>query len=189
MSLQSIKKNYTSLLKAFSEAGVKLNESQKESLDSFITDLETTMNEQRDETILATKKIVEEKLEKEYKEVVESIMKHQKEHTELAGKIQDKVVEINESTKIVDKVDAFLNEYVDEVLPKKTIVDYTRLQKLEKIQESLKEMFMVSDADIESKFSEEKEKLVKESEELKEKLAMYEKKMDESCNTFESMAK
>jgi hypothetical protein len=44
MSLNSIKKNYTTLLKAFSEAGAKLNESQKASLDNFVMDLEETMN-------------------------------------------------------------------------------------------------------------------------------------------------
>lgn len=159
MSLKSIKKNYTALLKAFSEAGAKINESQKETLDSFVTDLEETMNDQRDKTILATKKLVEEKLEKEYKEVVESIIRHQKEHSEIAGKVQDKVVELNESNKIADAVDSYLNEYIEEVLPKKTIVDYTRMQKLEKIHESLKSMLALSESEIDDKVNEKKVEL------------------------------
>lgn len=177
MSLKSIKKNYTTLLKAFSEAGVKLNESQKDSLDNFVMDLEKTLNEQRDQTILATKKVVEEKLEKEYKEVVESIIKHQKEHSELAGKVQDKVNVINESNKIADAVDSFLGEYVEEVLPKKALVDYEKMQKLEKIQESLKEMFLVSDVEIEKKTVALKESLEKEAQELKDKLTATEDKV------------
>lgn len=127
MSLKSIKKNYTTLLKAFSEAGVKINESQKESLDNFITDLEETMNEQRDQAIITTKKMVEEKLGKEYKTVVESILKHQAEHAELAGKVQNKVVKLNESKKIAEAVDSYLDSYIDEVLPKKNLVDYKRM--------------------------------------------------------------
>lgn len=177
MSLKSIKKNYTTLLKAFSEAGVKLNESQKDSLDNFVMDLEKTLNEQRDQTILATKKVVEEKLEKEYKEVIESIIKHQKEHSELAGKVQDKVNVINESNKIADAVDSFLGEYVEEILPKKALVDYEKMQKLEKIQESLKEMFLVSDVEIEKKTVALKESLEKEAQELKDKLTATEDKV------------
>lgn len=76
MSLKSLRSNYTKLLKAFDQAGVKLNESQKESLDTFMLDLETKINETRDAAIKATKKVVEEKLEKQYQEVVESIIKH-----------------------------------------------------------------------------------------------------------------
>ena len=40
MGLKSLNQNYTKLLKAFDEVGVKLNESQKESLDTFMIDLE-----------------------------------------------------------------------------------------------------------------------------------------------------
>jgi len=88
MSLKTVKKNYISLLKAFSDAGVTLTESQKNTLDNFITDLQKTMDSQRDMTIRATKKVVEEKLEKEYKSAVESLMVEMKQNSELAGKIQ-----------------------------------------------------------------------------------------------------
>ena len=88
MSLKTVKKNYISLLKAFSDAGVTLTESQKNTLDNFITDLQKTMDSQRDMTIRATKKVVEEKLDKEYKSAVESLMVEMKQNSELAGKIQ-----------------------------------------------------------------------------------------------------
>lgn len=189
MSLKSIKKNYTTLLKAFSEAGAKLNESQKESLDNFVTDLENTMNEQRDKTILATKKMVEEKLENEYKTVVESIIRHQKEHSEIAGKVQDKVVELNESNKIADAVDSYLNEYIEEVLPKKTIVDYTRMQKLEKIHESLKNMLALSESEIDGKANEKKTELEGQISKLNKMIDEKEQKINESKKSYDKLSK
>lgn len=189
MSLNSIKKNYTTLLKAFSEAGAKLNESQKASLDNFVMDLEETMNNQRDKTIRATKKLVEEKLEKEYKTVVESIIKHQKENSELAGKLQNKVVELNESNKIAEAVDSYLNEYIDEVLPKKTIVDYTRMQKLEKIHESLKSMLAISESDIDDKATEQKSILESEIQKLNKMIKDKDQEINESKKTFDKISK
>ena len=166
MSLKSVKKNYTQLLKAFSEAGVKLNESQKESLDNFVKDFENTLTHER--------KVVEEKMENEYKQIMESILKHQEEHTNLSEKIQTKVQELKESEKVAEVVDSFLTEYVEEILPKKTLVDYEKMQKLERIQESLKEMFLISESEIEGKIQEKQEELCKKSEELTEKISVCE---------------
>jgi hypothetical protein len=127
MSLKSIRESYASLINAFTEAGVKLNESQKASLDTFIVALESKMSKQKEATVKATKKIVTEHLEKEYKKVFESIMKHQAENAELAAKVQSKIQSINESKKIARKVNSYLDLYVESVLPKKTIVDYDRM--------------------------------------------------------------
>lgn len=77
MSLKSIRESYTNLLSAFAEAGVKLNESQKANLDMFIVALETKMSEQKKATVRATKKIVTEHLEREFKKSFESIIAHQ----------------------------------------------------------------------------------------------------------------
>lgn len=189
MSLKSIKKNYTTLLRAFKDAGAMINESQKETLDSFVTDLENTINDQRDRTILATKKMVEEKLEKEYKTVVESIIRHQKEHSEIAGKVQDKVVELNESNKIADAVDSYLNEYIEEVLPKKTIVDYTRMQKLEKIHESLKNMLALSESEIDDKANEKKAELEGQISRLNKMIDEKEQKINESKKSYDRLSK
>ena len=146
MSLKSIKKNYIKLLEAFSEAGVTLNESQKETMDNFVSDFEETLKEKEKE--------VEERVSSEYKEVVENILNHQKEHAELTGKIQDKVSSEKESQKIAEAVDSYLSKYVEEILPNKTIVDYARMEKLERIQESLKEMLVISEANINDKTTE-----------------------------------
>jgi len=43
-------------------------------------------------------------------------------------------------------VNHYLDLYVESVLPKKTIIDYDRMEKLEKIHESLKDL-LVADED------------------------------------------
>ena len=127
MSLKNIRENYTRLLTAFKDAGVKLTESQKKDLDSFILALEGKMNQTKLSTIKATTKVVENKLEKEYRKVFESIMAHQREHDELAGKIQNKITKINESKKIAHAVDGYLDTVLEEALPKRAIVDYDKI--------------------------------------------------------------
>lgn len=47
MSLKSIRESYSKLLTVFNDAGIKLTESQKADLDTFILALESTMSEQR----------------------------------------------------------------------------------------------------------------------------------------------
>lgn len=76
MSLKSIRESYSKLLTTFNDAGVKLNESQKADLDTFVMALESTMTKQREAVIKKTQKAVTEKLENQYKVVFESIMKN-----------------------------------------------------------------------------------------------------------------
>ena len=76
MSLKSIRENYSRLLTALNDAGLKLNESQKSDLDSFIMSLESTISEQRTKAIRMAKKLTESKMQKEYRRVFESVMKH-----------------------------------------------------------------------------------------------------------------
>ncbi len=44
MSLKSIRDNYSKLLEALNESGVKFDASQKSALDNFIIALESTMS-------------------------------------------------------------------------------------------------------------------------------------------------
>lgn len=166
----------------FEEVGVKLTESQKNSLDTFMLDFQAKLDETRDNAIKATKKLVEEKMEKEFKEVFESIRTHQKEIFEKSSRI-----DVLKAQKVMtEAVDQYLTNYVKEILPKKSIVDYSRMQKLEQIHESLKGMLMVNDEAIEKKMGEVKSevetKMTNESNELKKKLAEYEKVIKESSD-------
>ena len=189
MGLKSLNQNYTKLLKAFDEVGVKLNESQKESLDTFMIDLEKKINETRDNAIRATKKVVEEKLEKEYKEVVENLISHQSEVSELAGKVQSEVTKVNESKKLAEQLDNYLDCHLDEVLPKKVIVDYDEMQKLRTLHESLKDMLLVNDSAVEEKVKSIKESMTKETDELKTKVQDLENKLNESMKKELSLNK
>ena len=140
MSLKSIRESYNKLLATLNEAGVKLDASQKSDLDTFILTLESTMSEQRRKAIEMTKRATEAKLEKEYAQVFESIMKHTHENFKIAGKIQDKITQLNESKKIGDKVSDYLDLYVESVCTKKNIVDYAKMKKLEAINEMIAEV-------------------------------------------------
>lgn len=187
MSLKSIRESYNSLITAFADAGVKLNESQKTSLDTFIVALESKMSKQKEATVKATKKIVTEHLEKEYKKVFESIMKHQARNSELAAMIQNKVHSINESSKIARKVSNYLDLYVESVLPKKTIVDYDRMQKLENLHESLKDMLVVNEDEIQAKKVELTESFNKDKKALETQIAKLQAKLNESMTKSQQL--
>lgn len=189
MALKTLQKKYDELLKVFEEVGVTLTESQKESLDTFMLDFQNKLNETRDNAIKATKKLVEEKMEREFKEVFESITAHQKEVFEKSQKI-----DLIKSHKLLSEaVDQYLNDYVKEVLPKKSIVDYSRMQKLEQIHESLKGMLLVNEDSVEKKVEEVKKnleaKMMNESEELKKELEKCKQLVEESKKSRDSIKK
>lgn len=180
MSLKSIRESYSRLLTAFADAGVKLNESQKADLDTFIVAIESKMSKQKEATIKATKKIVESHLEKEYKKVFESILKHQQKNAELAAKVQDKITKINESKKVARKVSNYLDLYVESVLPKKTVVDYDRMNKLETVFESLKDTLLINEESVEAKKTQLAESFNKDKKLLETQIAKLQVKLNES---------
>lgn len=152
-------------------------------------DLEKKINETRDNAIRVTKKVVEERLEKEYKEVVENLISHQSEVSELAGKVQSEVTKVNESKKLAEELDNYLDCYLDEVLPKKVIVDYDEMQKLRTLHESLKDMLLVNDSAVEEKVESIKASMTKETDELKSKVKDLEIKLNESMKKEISLNK
>ena len=79
------------------------------------------------------------------------MFKHLQENSELTTKIATKATKFNESKNISRKVSNYLDLYVESVLPQKTIVDYDKMHKLEKIHESLKDMLLVNDSSVEAK--------------------------------------
>lgn len=187
MSLKSIRESYNGLINAFATAGVKLDESQKANLDTFIVALESKMSKQKEATVKATKKIVTEHLEKEYKKVFESIMKHKAQNSELAAKIQNKIRSINESKKIAHKVSNYLDLYVESVLPKKTIVDYDRMQKLENLHESLKSILVVNEDAVQAKQAELTESFAKDKKALETQIAKLQVKLNESMDKTQKL--
>lgn len=180
MSLQSIRESYSKLLTVFKDAGVKLTEAQKADLDTFVLALESTMSKQRQEAIRKTKVAVESKLdriyESEFKKVMESMAKNQ----ELAAKIQKKITTINESKRISRKVDGFLDTYVEQVLPKKVVVDYGKMKKLEAIHESLKEVLLVNESSVAKKKAQLEESFKSQKSKCETEVAKMQIKLNES---------
>lgn len=179
-SLKSIRKSYSKFLTTLTNAGVKLDESQKADLDGFILAIESKMAKQKETAIRATKKIVTEHLESQYKQVFESILKHQQENAALASKIQDKITKINESAKVARKVDNFLNMYVESVLPKKNVVDYDRMHKLEALHESLKDLLVADEDAVQAKQKQLEESYDAKRKDLETQLAKCQAQLNES---------
>lgn len=189
MSLKSIRESYNKLLATMNEAGIKLDASQKSDLDNFIITLESTMSEQRKKAIEMTKRATEAKLEKQYAQVFESIMKHTHENYKIAGKIQDKITQINESKKIGDKVSNYLDLYVESVCPKKNIVDYAKMKKLEAINESLRDVLLANDDAVEAKKEQLEESFKKEKGKLETEVAKMQVKLNESMEKTQTLKK
>ena len=180
MSLKSIRENYTTLIKTFESAGVKLTESEKKNIDSFILNLESNIQKTKEDTRRVTRDLVEKKMEAKFRKVFESIMKHKAELDEISAKVQKKVTQIKESRKMADKVDQFLNEALEEAMPKKEIVNYKKLQKLETLVESMKNILVVNDDTISEKTAALEQEYDKKIKALNSKVDSLTKNLNES---------
>lgn len=189
MSLKTVRDSYDKLLKTLNEAGIKLDASQKSTLDGFILAIESTMSKQRKNAILMAKRITEAKMEKEYAKVFESIMRHTHENFKVAAKIQDKVTSLKESKKISDKVGNYLDLYVESVCPKKNIVDFAKMKKLEQINESLREVLLVNDDSVAEKKQQLEESFKKQKSELETEVAKMQVKLNESMDKAQKLNK
>ena len=151
--------------------------------------LESKLKDVRNVAIKTTKKIVTEKLDAEYKELFESILKHMNENAEISSKIQNKVNEMKVVEELSESVNGFLDEHVEGILPKKDIVDYERMQKLEQIQESLKNMLGVEIMNVEGGNKELVEGFEKEKADYSKKIEELQKKLDESVKENKKVSK
>ena len=151
--------------------------------------LESKLKDVRDVAIKTTKKMVTEKLDAEYKELFESILKHMNENAEVSSKIQNKINEMKVVEELSESVNGFLDEHVEEILPKKDIVDYERMQKLEQIHESLKNMLGVEIMNVEGGNKELVENLEKEKADYSKKIEDLQKKLDESVKENKKVSK
>jgi len=70
--------------------------------------------------------------------------------------------------------------YVESILPKKTIIDFDRMQKLEKIHESLKDLLVVNDDAVESKVKSLEESYKTKKSQCETEVAKANVKLEES---------
>ena len=74
----------------------------------------------------------------------------------------------------------FLDLYVESVLPKKTIIDYDRMQKLEAIHESLKDVLLLNDDAVAQKKAQLEESFKHEKSKCETEVAKMQVKLNES---------
>lgn len=102
--------------------------------------------------------------------------------------MQRKIQSIKESKKIARKVNRYLDLYVESVLPKKTIVDYSRMQKLEALHESLKDMLVVDEDAIIAKKQELSSNFSKAKRHYETQIAKLQAKLNESMRQSQRLA-
>lgn len=189
MSLKSIRESYSKLLNVFNEAGIKLTESQKSDVDAFVLAVESNMSKQRQQAIQQTKHAVEAKMEKEFSEVFENVINVMQENSYLASKIQEKIARLDEHKKLSNKVNDYLELYVESVLPTKTIIDYDRMHKLERIQETLRDTLIISDDAVESKITQLEESYKVKKAKCETEVAKIQAKLNESVAQSKKLKK
>lgn len=119
----------------------------------------------------------------------ESILKHTHENFKTAAKIQDRVTKIKESAKIADKVDNYLETYVESVCPKKVLVDYAKMKKLEQINESLRDVLLANDDAVVEKKAQLEESYKKQKGKLETEVAKMQVKLNESMEKTQQLNK
>ena len=100
----------------------------------------------------------DEQVKEAVKELAECYDKYVDLHT--ATKIKE--TEDAVTDKVVESLDNYLKTYINEVIPESIVVDYDRIQKLEKTFEVLKESLLVVDPVVEAKVKELNESTGKE---------------------------
>ena len=213
---KSIKNNYKTLLESFAKEGIKFTDAQKQALAGFMVSLQKNfqaVQESKDKaSFIKGKKSgyhngysvgyneASEKAqavlrkssmltEAQYREKIEKIIRNITEHNTLASKINLKKAVNEDHRELSRKLDNYLKLYVEDVLPKKQIVDYKKMQKLQDLVESLKNVLVVNDDDFASRAEKIEESVGKENFILKRKLARANAQLNESAEKNMSILK
>lgn len=168
-SYKTIREISEKLISSLASAGVVLTEEQKADVDAFLSAIESKLDEQKHAAIQATKTVVERRMDEEYKKVMESILKHQDIYNRLLEKIAVAEATKKVTEEMAEAVDGFIGEKLEECIPDETIVDYHRLQSLEKTMAVLKEAMLLGDSEVQQAITE-SEKRIAESYSKKEKV-------------------
>ena len=174
-SYNTIQEISEKLLSSLASAGVVLTEAQKSDVDSFMTAIESRLDEQKRLAIAATKSVVERRMDDEYKKVFESIVKHQEVYNRLLEKIAIAQATKKVTEEMAESVDKFVGEKLEACIPDEAIVDYHRLQNLEKTVAVLKETLLIGDKEVQDAIEESKKRI---SESFAKKEAVLRKNLD-----------
>jgi hypothetical protein len=166
---------------AVKEATAQIQEAEKtaykKGVEATLTETEVIVKEAEKSGYEAGVKVAlqeAEALANQYDEQVKEAVK------ELA-ETYDKYVDINTATKIketedavtdkvVESLDNYLKTYINEVIPESIVVDYDRIQRLEKTFQVLKESLLITDPIVEAKVKELNESVTKDLAKAQEAL-------------------
>jgi len=96
---------------------------------------------------------------------------------------------LNESKKLSSKVSGYLDLYLESVCPKKSIVDYAKMKKLEQINESLRDVLLANDDAVVEKKAQLEESFKKEKGKLETEVAKMQVKLNESMEKSQELKK
>jgi hypothetical protein len=160
---------------AANEAEAKIQEAEKcgykKGVEATLTETEDIIKEAEKsgyeagvKAALDEAEVLATKYDDEIKEAVKELAEAYDEHVELNTEARIKKTEDEVKEKVVESLDNYLNTYISEVIPESVVIDYDRIQKLEKTFEVLKESLLIADPVVEAKVKELNESVNKELE-------------------------
>lgn len=150
---------------AANEAEVKIQEAEKcgykKGVEATLAETEEIVKEAEKSGYEAGVKVALEeaeslatKYDEEVKEAVKELAEAYDQYVELNTAAKIKETEDDVTDKIVESLDSYLNTYIGEVIPESVVIDYDRIQRLEKTFQVLKESLLITDEVVENKVKE-----------------------------------
>jgi len=168
-------------MEALEEAKCKIEDAEKlgyqkgvkESLqeaESLIKEAEKNGFEAGVSKALEEAEALAEEYDTQVKEAVKELAETYDKYVESNMDIKVKETEDEVTEKVVESLDNYLNTYISEVIPESVVIDYDRIQKLEKTFQVLKESLIVTEEDVQAKMKQLDESTVAELEKTRNAL-------------------
>lgn len=145
--------------KAGYEKGVK---TALEEAEEVVKEAEKAGYEAGVKTALEEAEALADKYDQELQEAFKEFCEAQDEFVDKDMAVKVKETEDAVTDKVVESLDQYLTTYVKEVIPESVVIDYDRIQKLEKTFQVLKESLLVTDEDVQKKMKQLDESVSKE---------------------------
>ena len=157
---------------------------QKSQLEQFGESVVTKLNEEREvgynEGFDKSKGIAESYVA-EYEEVLDESLKSLFESVDtlIEKRSELAIVANSDNDIVVEKLDDYLNAYIQESMPESLVVDYKKLQRMTKMVETLKDTMLISDDDVHAKAEQVIENIKSSETDLKESVQQKDEQLQE----------
>lgn len=184
----NVKEKFNQMVQDLVKHGV-ITESQTDSFKPIVEYFEQQIAEADKKAVQTVKKVSESMLadyDDQMKKTLTETFNLMKTREDLScRKAVARKVKLTEA-KIIDQVDQYLNYFVEKYLPKKVVVDYNRLHKLESLFEGFKASLAVNDKMIQEQAKQLKESVEDEQQADKDKIKDLE---EEVANLLDACSK